>query len=179
MIALEALLNVDLALLNSNTDRVDLPLNRTQHIHHLSKTSIIQWRKRSSLRGGGCYMLFILCWRRLRCFVLTLKMKLRIRLHESLTPKRILNTYPGLSRDVCHILKTYLRDQARIRKPCRMIISHIKHSVGDVLAQAEGYPHSQCIQKAGERLCKTIFASSRCGGEDALILMCKCARSSH
>jgi hypothetical protein len=28
-----------------------------------------------------------------------------------------------------------------------MIISHIKHSVEDVLPQAKGHPHSQSIQK--------------------------------
>jgi hypothetical protein len=38
---LEALLNVDLTLLYFDTDRVDLPLNRIQNIHHLSKANII------------------------------------------------------------------------------------------------------------------------------------------
>jgi hypothetical protein len=38
---LEALLDVNLSLLNSDTDSADLPLNRTQNIHHLSKASII------------------------------------------------------------------------------------------------------------------------------------------
>jgi hypothetical protein len=144
---LEALLDVDLALLNFDIDRADLPLNRTQNIHHLSKASIIRWRKMSNLRGGGSCMLITLYWRRLRCFALTLKTKLSIRLHESMTPKRILNLHLGLNRDVCHKLKIDRRDQARKRKPYRMIISHIKHSVEDVLAQAKGHPHSQSMQK--------------------------------
>jgi hypothetical protein len=57
---LEALLDVDLTLLNSDTDRADLLLNRTQNIHHLSKASIIRWRRRSSLKGGGSCMLITL-----------------------------------------------------------------------------------------------------------------------
>jgi hypothetical protein len=84
MMVLKALLDVNLTLLHSDTNKADLPLNRTQHIHHLRKTNIIQWR-RSSLRGGGYYMLIILSWRRLRSFTLTLKTELSIRLHESLT----------------------------------------------------------------------------------------------
>jgi hypothetical protein len=66
-----------------------------------------------------------------------------------------------------------------------MIISHIKHSVEDVLAQEEEHPHSQSIQKMspfntssllqamGQRLCKAVFVSKRCGGENALILICE------
>jgi hypothetical protein len=50
-IVLEALLDVDLALLNFDTDSADIPLNRTQNIHHLSKARIILWRRRSNLRG--------------------------------------------------------------------------------------------------------------------------------
>jgi hypothetical protein len=54
MMVLEALLDVNLALLNSDTNSADLSLKGTQNIHHLSKASIIRWRKRSSLRGGSC-----------------------------------------------------------------------------------------------------------------------------
>jgi hypothetical protein len=86
-------------------------------------------------------------WRRLRSFVLTFMPQLGNRLHECLTLKRILYSHPRLSRDVCHKLKTDLRDQARKRKTCRMIISHLKHNVEDVLAQAEGHPHNQSIQE--------------------------------
>jgi hypothetical protein len=108
-------------------------------------------------------MLITLYWRRLRCFALTLKSKLSIRLYESLTPKRILNSHPRLSRDVCHRLKTDLRDQVRKRKPHRMIISHIKYSVEDVFAQAEGHPHSQSIQKMS--LFQYKLTSTSCGPE--------------
>lgn len=44
-----------------------------------------------------------------------------------------------------------------------MIISHLKHSVEDVLAQAEGHPHSQSVQKTSPLQYKLIPAS--CGLE--------------
>jgi hypothetical protein len=57
MMVLETVVYIKLALLNSNTDRVelpldraDIPLNRAQCNHNLSKASIIRWRRRSSLR---------------------------------------------------------------------------------------------------------------------------------
>jgi hypothetical protein len=60
---LETLLEIKLALLNSNTHRADLPLNRadiplnrTQCSHNLSISSIIGWRQGSNLRresSGG------------------------------------------------------------------------------------------------------------------------------
>jgi hypothetical protein len=56
MMVLEALLDVNLALLNSDTDSVDLLLKKMQNIHHLSKASIIGWKRWSSLRGGGSYI---------------------------------------------------------------------------------------------------------------------------
>jgi len=57
---LEALLDVNLALLNFDIDSPDLSLKSTQNIHHLSKASIIRWWRWSSLRGGGSYMLITL-----------------------------------------------------------------------------------------------------------------------
>jgi hypothetical protein len=44
-----------------------------------------------------------------------------------------------------------------------MIISHLKHSVEDVLAQAEGHPHSQSIKKTSHLQYKLIPTS--CGPE--------------
>jgi hypothetical protein len=84
---------------------------------------------------------------RLRSFILNFMLQLGIRLHGCLTPKRILNSYPKLSRDVYHRLKIDLGDQAHKRKTCRMIISHLKHYVEDVLAHSEGHPHNQSIHK--------------------------------
>jgi len=84
---------------------------------------------------------------RLRSFLLTFMPQLGIRLHECLTPKRIQNSHPWLSTDACHRLKIDLHDQARKRKTGRIIISHLKHNVEDVLAQAEGHPQNQSIQK--------------------------------
>jgi hypothetical protein len=46
MMVLEALLNINLALLNSDIDSADLSLKSMQNIHHLSKASIIRWRRR-------------------------------------------------------------------------------------------------------------------------------------
>jgi hypothetical protein len=51
MMVLEALLNINLALLNSNIDSADLSLKSTQNIHHLSKASIIRWRRRRQLHA--------------------------------------------------------------------------------------------------------------------------------
>jgi hypothetical protein len=45
MIVLEALLNINLALVNSDTDSADLLLKSTKNIHHLSKASITRWRQ--------------------------------------------------------------------------------------------------------------------------------------
>jgi hypothetical protein len=41
MMVLETLMDVKLALLNSDTDRVDLPLNRPHSTHELGKVIII------------------------------------------------------------------------------------------------------------------------------------------
>jgi len=136
MMVLEALLDVNLALLNSDTNRADPSLKSMQSIHHLSKTSIIRWRRWSSLRRGGSCMLITLYWKRLRCFALTLKLKLSIRLHESLTPKRILNSHLGLSlSNIRHRTKIDLHDKVCKRKTCGMLISHLDHSLQNVLAQ--------------------------------------------
>jgi hypothetical protein len=54
-IVLETLLDIELALLNSSTDRIDLPLNRAQCSHNLSISSVIMRRLRSSLRRGSSY----------------------------------------------------------------------------------------------------------------------------
>jgi hypothetical protein len=60
MMVLETLLDVKLALLHSEVDRANLPLNRThiplnriQRSQNLSKSCIILWRQRSSLRRGS------------------------------------------------------------------------------------------------------------------------------
>jgi hypothetical protein len=138
MMVLEALVDVNLALLNSDIDRADLSLRSMQSIHHLSTTSIIRWRRWSSLRGGGSCMLITLYWRRLRCFALTLKPKLSIRLHESLTPKRILNCRLGLSlSNILHRTEIDLRDKTRKRKTCRVLVSHLEHGLQNVLAETE------------------------------------------
>jgi HJR/Mrr/RecB family endonuclease len=50
MMVLETLLDIKLALLNSNIDRAYLPLNRTQFSHNLTISSIIRRRRRRSLR---------------------------------------------------------------------------------------------------------------------------------
>jgi hypothetical protein len=47
---LEALLDVDLALLNPNTNSAFFSLKRTQNNHNLRKSSIIRWRRWSSMR---------------------------------------------------------------------------------------------------------------------------------
>jgi hypothetical protein len=148
MMVLEALLDVNLALLNSDTNSTDLSLKRTQNIHHLMKASIIRLSRWSSLRGGGSYMLITLYWKRLRCFSLTLKSKLSIRLHESLYPKRILNSHLGLSlSNIRHRMETDLRDKACKRKTCRVLVSHLKHSLQNVLAETKWHPHDQGIKK--------------------------------
>jgi len=59
MMVVEAILDVNLVLLNSDTDSANLSLKSTQNIRHGSKASIIRWRRWSSLRGGGNYMLII------------------------------------------------------------------------------------------------------------------------
>jgi len=126
MMGLEALLDVNLALLNSDTDSPDLSLKSTQNIHHLSKASIIRWRRWSSLRGGSSGILITLYGRRLRCFALALKPKLGIRLHESLTPKKILNSHLGLSlSNIRHRTETDLCDKACKGRPveCSSLIS--------------------------------------------------------
>jgi hypothetical protein len=60
MMVLETVLDIKLALLNSTTDRVDLPLDkadiplkRAQCSHNLSKSSVIMWGWRSNLRRGS------------------------------------------------------------------------------------------------------------------------------
>jgi hypothetical protein len=60
-------LNIELALLNSSIDGANLPLNRanislhrTQCSQYLSISSIIKWKRGSSLRRGSCCMLIIL-----------------------------------------------------------------------------------------------------------------------
>jgi hypothetical protein len=50
MMVLETLLDIKLALLNSNIDRAYLPLNRTQFSHNLTISIIIRRRRRRSLR---------------------------------------------------------------------------------------------------------------------------------
>jgi hypothetical protein len=127
-------------LLNSDIDGFDLPLNRvgillnkTQCSHNLSISSIIRRRLRSSLRRGSSCRWLKLNWKKLWSFSLTFIPQLGIRLHKCLTPKRILNFHYELSRDVGHNLKTNLREQARERKTCSMIISHLKQCVEDVL----------------------------------------------
>jgi hypothetical protein len=138
MMVLEALLDVNLALLNFDPDSVDLSLKRTQNIHHLSKASIKRWRRWSCLRGGGSCMLITLYWRRLKCFALTLKSKLSIRLYESLTTKSILNSHLGLNlNNICHRTETNLRDKAHKRKTCRVLVSHLKHGLQNVLAETK------------------------------------------
>jgi hypothetical protein len=78
---------------------------------------------------------------------LTFIPQLGIRLHKCLTLKRILDSHLGLSRYVCHNMKTELRDQARKWKPYRVIIYHLQHTVEDVPTQAKRHPHTQSIQK--------------------------------
>jgi hypothetical protein len=60
MMVLEKLMDIKLALLNSNIDgsnltlnRPDILLNRTQCSHNLSISSIIRRRLKSSLRRGS------------------------------------------------------------------------------------------------------------------------------
>jgi hypothetical protein len=60
MMVLETLLDIKLALLNFDTDKADLSLNRAgislnrgQGTHNLSKASIMRWRRWCSLRRGG------------------------------------------------------------------------------------------------------------------------------
>jgi hypothetical protein len=125
MMVLETIIDIKLALLNSNTDKVDLLLNRadippnkTQSSHNLSISSIIWWRQMSSLRRGNSGRKLKLNWKRLRSFVLTFMPQLGIRLHKCLSPKRILHSHPRLRRDVSHKLETELHDQACKRKPC-------------------------------------------------------------
>jgi hypothetical protein len=75
---LETLLDVKLALLHFEIDRVDLLLNRTdialnkiQCSHNLSLSYIILWRWRSSLRRGSSGRQLKLNRRSLRSFILT------------------------------------------------------------------------------------------------------------
>jgi hypothetical protein len=78
MMVLETLLDIELELLNSSTDRTNLPLNRAdillkraQCSHNLSISSIIMRRLRSSLRrGSSCRYLKLNKWR-LRSVILT------------------------------------------------------------------------------------------------------------
>jgi hypothetical protein len=94
-------------------------------------------------------MLINLYWRRLRCFALTFKLKLSIGIHESLTPKRILNSHLGLSlSNICHRSETDLHDKARKRKTYRVLVSHLEHGLQNVLAQTERHPHDQGIKKS-------------------------------
>jgi hypothetical protein len=130
MMVLEALLDVNMTLVNFDTNSSDLSLKRKQNIYHLSKASIIEWRRRSSLRGRGSCMLITLYWRRLMCLVLILKLNMSIRLHESLTTKSILNSHLGLSlSNIRQRMETDLCDKARKRKTCSMLISHLKHDL--------------------------------------------------
>jgi hypothetical protein len=145
---LEPLLDVNLVLFNSETDNVDISLKSTQNIHHLRKASIIRWRRWSSLRRGGSCMLITLYWRRIRCFALTLKPKLSISLHESLTPKRILNSHIVLSlSNICHKTEIVLCDMAHKRKTYRVLVSYLEHGLQNVLAETERHPHDQGVKK--------------------------------
>jgi len=111
MMVLEALVDINLVLLNLDANSADLSLERTLCLHNMGKSSIIRWRRWSNLKEGGSSMLINLYRRRLRCFTLTFKPKLSIRIHESLTPKRILNTHHGLSlSNVRHRMETDLCD---------------------------------------------------------------------
>lgn len=133
---LETLLDIELALLNLNTDRTNLPLNRAdiplkraQCSHNLSISNIIMRRLRSSLRrGSSCRYLKLNKWR-LRSVILTFMPQLGIKLHESLTAKGVLYSHHGLYRDVYLRLNNELRDQASKRKPYSMFISHLHHKV--------------------------------------------------
>jgi hypothetical protein len=78
-----------------------------------------------------------------------LKSKLSIRHHESLTTKSILNAHLGLGlSNIRQRMETDLRDKARKRKTYSMLISHLKHDLENVLAEAERHPHDQGVKKS-------------------------------
>jgi hypothetical protein len=85
MMVLETLLDVELALLHLEVDRMNLPLDRThtplnriQGSQNLSKSCIILWRRRSSLRRGSSSRYLKLNRRKLRSFILTFMPQLGI-----------------------------------------------------------------------------------------------------
>jgi len=118
----------------------------------------------------------------------TFKSQLSIRLHESMTAKRILYPHHRLGRDVYLRLNNKPGDQTCKRKPGRMLVSHLQHQIEDVLKQKgiliQGsyknwalFKTSSLLRAMGHRLCSIIFASSRCREEKAPILMKACVRS--
>jgi hypothetical protein len=64
---------------------------------------------------------------------MTFKSQLVIRLHESLTAKRILYPHHWLGRDVYPKLNNQLGDQTCKREPDRVLVSHLQHQIKDVL----------------------------------------------
>jgi hypothetical protein len=119
-----------------------------------------------------------------RCFALTFKSQLSIRLHKSLTPKGILNSHLGLCiLDVCHKTETIFMTKRAKGKPveCSSLISSIVcmiclHKQKSIL-MIKAYrilallSTSSLRRVMGHILCKTIFASRRCEEENAPILM--------
>jgi hypothetical protein len=63
----------------------------------------------------------------------TFESQLGIRLHESLTAKRILYPHHWLGRDVYPRLNNKPGDQTCKREPGRMLFSHLQHQIEDVL----------------------------------------------
>jgi hypothetical protein len=91
----------------------------------------------------------------------TFESQLGIRLHESLTAKRILNLLHRLGRDIYPRLNNELRDQTRKRKPSSVLISGLEHNREDMLAQAKRQPYNQGIKELSPLQNKLTSTDSR------------------
>jgi hypothetical protein len=92
---------------------------------------------------------------------MTFKLQLGVRLHESLTGKRVLNPHHQLGRDIYPRLNNELCDQAHKRKTSRVLISGLEHNREDVLVQAKRQPYSQGIKELSPFQNKLTSANSR------------------
>jgi hypothetical protein len=144
----QALPDVDLALLDMLSYKIDFPLESWHWSHKLCKSSFNVKGGRHSMWWWCSYCREI--WWRLRNSALTLMPQLSIRLRESVYAKGIWDPWVRLSVwNICHDPKTDLSDQTPKRQTRVLLIANLEHSVQDVLAQAKRNPHHDGIEKGG------------------------------